>query len=965
MRRLFSACLAVMLSLPVLLSAVIAQEVPPEPEPPKVTAQEYADRSRRLREFGYPELARAQLDKGAAAYPTDKPIVLEQIRLLTETRAEREAVQRWIGVFHQLYPNDYDLCLAVAQFLEVNEMRPVAPDIEDERQLADALARLKAEMAVFRELGAFIASPTDKLPESAKGKPNMPLCYLARCAIAKPGTHEVLEFTASYLDKLACSFHGWALKDRGLRPFGQAAGELFELAIPIFERLEPDQRSTAYVRQRLSEIYFRLAKFDKAREWITRLDLVSPNSGTAARVLQHIAQVTENHDLLVEAMERQLRVWRSPTSQLNLLAAKRLREHKWPFATWSAWQITTDLYLPPKDRADAILSLIEDKPGFMEAYFADAALRIEAAQNAPAEDRRRLLQGALSVLDKCKELAVELADWHSQRAIALWQLGDYKAAAAAYAELARLDPQDTEAPRFAEAATDIAAGLYTSNDYLLYREVLDTTGDFKAKMRVLETICGRSPKFRQAQVLLAKVSLMLKNFIGASEAATAAIALGADSLEVRDDLAWARMRLGQWDQAAEQFKRIAEKAPGYREAARWASLCEWVAAAGENGKRAAAKWLEAQDKDLQPTARRKLLEDAAMLAPDFSEALVDLATEEMRVASYMAAESILDRALQKPRDKWARAAIHMARGRLFVAGRRIERAVAEFESSYAADKADGGALLLAAIALHGADENATASAAMRKLFTELSGTPLLRPTPEEVNMLDIIPVISEGARPLHPAYSAGDKMEFAVEIAVAGEGKGVNAHDLKIAYTMRVEVLEVPEHGGVWKLRAEFSDAPSAEWQALNGQSTVLTISPWFGLCEEPRVTVLQNVVNPALQALTEGFTLGLGDSPLAQPYVWKNALTKGPPHFGQGDPEGACLHKVEGDAFSVLRRAMAGRRVGAHDAGHSRVLEAKVESGGPRRALRRVSYEIARHELAPERDDVIRSHLQVAITAR
>ncbi|MBX3459442.1 MAG: tetratricopeptide repeat protein [Planctomycetes bacterium] len=960
MRRILAVCLL----LPVLLPAIIAQPAPETPEPPKVTAQEYADRSRRLREFGYPELARAQLDKGAAAYPTEKPIVLEQIRLLTETRARYDDVMRWVGVYHQLYAADYDISYAVAQFLEVNERRPVPPDFEDERQLAGALNRLETEMAIYRELGAFIAKPGDKLPEAAKGKPDMPLCYLARCALAKPGSHEVLEFTASYLDKLACSFHGWAMMDRRMRPFGHAAAQLFELAIPLYEGLEADQRSTAYVRQRLSEIYFRLAKFEKAREWILRLDLVSPNGGTAARVLQHIAQATSDHDLLVEAMERQSRVWRSPTAQLNVLAARRMRQHKWPFATWTAWQLTQDLYLAPHERADAILTLIEDKPEFLEAHFADAALRVEVAQDAPPEDRRKLLQGALAVLEKCKDIAPSFADWHSQRANVLWQLGDFKESAKAYRELARLDPSDPEAPRFADAATEIAEGKYTSTDYALYREVLDTEGDFKAKARTLEVLCSRSPKFRQAHALLSRLALMLKRFDVAIGAATAALELDPDQLEVRDNLAWASMRLSRWAAAAEHFKNIAAKNRNYRDAARWASLTEWVASANADAQRGAAKWLEAQDKDLQPTARTRLLEDAAVLAPDFPEALVDLAMDKMRIADFQAAESILDRALAKPRDNWARAAVHMARGRLFIAGRRTERAVAEFESSFAADRSDGGALLLAAIALHGANENASASAAMRKLFTEVPGTPLLRPTPEEVNLLDILPVQSEGARALHPAYDAGTKMAFGVEITVSGEGKGVNADNLRIAFDMAVEVLEVPGHGGVWKLKLTFSGAPDG-FGALNGAGTVLTISPWFGMCEEPQVTVFQNVVNPALQALTEGFTLGLGDAPLAQPYVWKNTLTKGPPHFGQGDAEGACLHKLEGDAFTVLRRAMAGRQIGAHDAAHSRVLEAKVEAGGPRRALRRVSFEIAKHELAPDREDVIRSHLLVTVTAR
>lgn len=956
------------------LLAIVAALVQAPPQavaqgvPAALSAQEYADRARRLREFGYPELARTQLEAGARSFPTEKPIVLEQLVLLTHTRAGADEIGPWIRVFHQLYANDYDCALAVANWLEMNEQLPVPPDFEDPKQLKTALDRLVVEMTVFRELARSITEPTDKLPESAKGRPDMPLAYLARCALAKPRQLQVDHFAASYLDKLACSFQGWSLIDRSLMPFQVAALELFELCIPLYKRIEPDKDSTAYARQRLTEIYFRIGKYAEAKQQALALDFVAPNSGTAARVLQHIAQRTDDFDLLVDAMDRQARVWRDPQWQLHLLAAKRVREKKWLMATWMAWLAAQDRFLQDHERAAALQELIVAQPEFLEAYFADASQRVEVAMQAPPQDAQRILESSLAVLEKCKALGEVFIEWHALRANVLWQLGRYKEAALEYKLVAEKDASDANAPRYAVAAEEIAAGLYNGSDFLDYRAVLEETGDFRVKLARLKDICARSPKFKLAQALLAKVALLLKEFQSAATAAAAAIELGAEGMDVRDNSAWAQMRLGNYAKAAEQFKQIDEARPGYNDAGRWHSLCQWAANGSQDEQRAFAKWLSSQDKDQQPTMRRKLMEGAVQLAPRFPEALLELALLEVQLSNFQAAEGLLDRALENARDKWGRAAIHMARGRLFIAGKRVERAVAEFEASYAADKSDGGALLLAAIALHSGNENATASAAMRKLFTEVPNTPLLRPTPEEVNLLDVLPVKSEGARALAPAYAAGDKAEFRVVIAVTGEGKGQSGQELKIEFSMAMEVLEVPDHGGVWKIKATFSDPPSEEWQALDGQQTVLTISPWFGLCEEPQVTVFQNVVNPAIQALTEGFTVGLGDAPVAPPYVWKNTLSKGPPHFGQGDPEGACLKSVTGDSFTVLRRAMAGRKVGdrsSRDAGFSRVLEAEVEAGGPRRALRKVSFQIAKEELAPERDDVIRSHLQVSITAK
>jgi hypothetical protein len=126
-------------------------------------------------------------------------------------------------------------------------------------------------------------------------------------------------------------------------------------------------------------------------------------------------------------------------------------------------------------------------------------------------------------------------------------------------------------------------------------------------------------------------------------------------------------------------------------------------------------------------------------------------------------------------------------------------------------------------------------------------------------------------------------------------------------------------------------------------------------------------VVNPALQALAEGLTVGIGDAPVPPPYLWKTDLTMGPPHFGGDSIEGAALVDVLGDTYHVRRRALAGKHLGPDGEQHnfSRALEAQVKLGGAKRALHEAQFEILKRELTPARDDVIKSRLYVKLTAR
>jgi hypothetical protein len=221
-------------------------------------------------------------------------------------------------------------------------------------------------------------------------------------------------------------------------------------------------------------------------------------------------------------------------------------------------------------------------------------------------------------------------------------------------------------------------------------------------------------------------------------------------------------------------------------------------------------------------------------------------------------------------------------------------------------------------------------------------------------------------RQLSPAYDVGDVVNFRARIEVEGEGGGQAGSARSLEYDLRLEVLEKPAQAGIWRLKLSFSDAPQ-QFAGLNNAGTELKISPWFGLLAEPDLGLWSEIANPALQAVTEGFTCGLGDVALAPPYVWRNDLTMGPPHFGGQAIEGSCLVEALGDSYVVVRRALAGRQLGVGEdhSSYSRGLEAPVKCDGGKQALREVEFQILKKELTPERDDVISSRLYVKLASR
>ena len=135
--------------------------------------REFVARAERLREFGYPLLAREQLDNARAIDATAREVLLGYLRLYTLADAEAKDTEPYVKSMLELYPNDYESCLEIARFIAYTQPVPTPPSTATDEELKLGLDRLKAEMAVFRELGQFISQPGESLPETAKGKPGL------------------------------------------------------------------------------------------------------------------------------------------------------------------------------------------------------------------------------------------------------------------------------------------------------------------------------------------------------------------------------------------------------------------------------------------------------------------------------------------------------------------------------------------------------------------------------------------------------------------------------------------------------------------------------------------------------------------------------------------------------------------------------------------------------------------------
>lgn len=939
---------------------VTAQEQPA----PQPTVTEYVARSERLREFGFPLLARAQLDKGARLEPTSRPLLIEYLRLFTRSQAEVGETLPYVKSLLALYPEDYEACLEIAWWLFLTAEPPLPPGTADTDELKRGLERLDAEMVVYRELSSYILKADDKLPESAKGRPALPLAFLARCAKAKPLTAEVAYLAARDLDTRARDFHRWSRTDDLLaEPFGKAAQEAYALALPLYQVAAKDDVYHVTSSVSIAGLLYRMRKYEEAAKAVVAAEQVAPGNLDVAEARLGIAEAQRSFEQLLYALQNFNEIYGDVSSRIDLSAAERIKANGWSFELWTAWRELQ--VMDPGERTGAIRALLQQQPEFLEVYYLDARNALDYAERErEPEARARLYVVVLQALDKCKALGDRFADWHGLRAAALWELTEFEQAAKSYDEVARLEPGDEEAPRHARAARDIAAGLYTAPDYDLYRRQLGY-GNMKDKRTVLREVVKRSPKFFAAQLLLGKVAFMLGDWESAWGAYAAGNQLEPENLECLDGAARAAMRSGRYAESLKLFTALNQLQEDYQGALRWQGIIEWVAGGSKERQRAFQLWLEASAESTDATARQKLLEEAVLLEPDFPEVLVELAAL-VRSARPQLSEGYLERALQCGRDDFMRSVVLRERGRLRLVKNRFQEAISDFESAYALAKGDGTDLLLVALARHKSGDEAAASAALRKLFAELPESPLLRPTLRDLRKLDLPPVKPGGVRELHPAYDVDDTLSFRVRIEVEGTGGGQAGKLLSLEYDLSLKVLEKPMQKGIWRFKLGFQNVP-AEFAALEKIETELKVSPWFGLLEEPALGDLGQVAHPALQAIAEAFTAGLGDALIAPPYVWRNELTQGPPHFGGDAVEASCLAEVLGDSFVIARRGIAGRQVGESE-GHqnfSRALEARVKCGGSKRAIREVEFRILKKELTHEQDDVVFSRLYCRLTAR
>ncbi|MCA8936550.1 MAG: hypothetical protein KDB68_10105 [Planctomycetes bacterium] len=948
-------------------SGVTAQDAAPgakEPQTDEEWIAEYVARSERLRDFGYPLLAREQLDKAKKLDPTAKPLLLEYIRLFTKSEAKLEETFPYVAALRDLYPNDYDSCLEIARFLFLTDQAPIPPIIQTKEDLKAALERLDAEMAVFRQLAKFVLNPEGDLPKVATGKPALPLAYLARCAKAKPGQGEVLYLAARDLDMRGGDFDRWSRTDENLKkPFDLAAQEVYGLVLPLYQAAAKTDDYNVSATTQIPDLLFRMHKYEQAYRAVAAAELVQPGDIGIAKTRLAIAEESKDFEQLNDALAMLDKLYGDITSRLDISAAKRIQDNGWDFNMWLAYQeIQT---YRGDDRADVIHALIEKQPEFIELYYLDAR---HVLQLAPLEEnpqrREHLFEVVLKALDKCASMGAYFADWYGLRAAALWELGRFEEAAKAYDRVSEMDKNDEEATRHAAAAREIAAGLYTAEDYEVYRQQL-AYGDLRDKRKILRLVVTRAPKFFSAQLLLGKVSFMLGDWETAYGAYAAGHGLEPENLECLDGAARAAMRTSRLEASLKYFKTLNELEPDYQGCERWIGIIDWVAGGGDSRKTAFERWLESQSSSTAPTARVKLLEEAILLENDFAEVLVELAGIE-RVKRPRIAENYLNRALQTARDDETRAAAHRERGRLFLSQSKVSQAISEFDAAFALVKGDGTDLLLAALSYHQVGEEAKASAAMRRLFDDVPESPLLRPKLSDLRVLGLPSVESAEPLPLYPAYDVGDVVTFHARLEVEGKGGGQPGQELSLEYDVRLEIIEKPLATGIWRMKLSFENVPDS-FAPLANVKTELKISPWFGMIDEPVLGDQIDVAGPVLQAITEGFTAGIGDAFVRPPYVWKNDLTNGPPHFGGDGIEASCLAERLGDSFVIIRRGIAGRQLGGTEDhyNYSRALEANVSLGGTKRAIRDVEFRILTKRLTPEKDDVAFSRLQVKITAK
>lgn len=937
-----------------------------------VQAAEHVQRARRLREFGFPLLARTQLEHAQKLDPTSKHMLIEYLRLYTHGVGDMQVHVRFAAALRELYPNDYEGCLELAWWLYWVEEAPTPPSIKDKETLQAALKRLDAEMVVYRALGKWIANPEGELPSQAGGKPALPLAYLARCIKAQPGSADAIHLASLDLERRGRDFFQWSSLFNTEHELGAAASKAFELAalevyglaLPLFQAAARHDAYYISASVAAANLLFRMRRYDDAERALTTAEMAQPGNVTIAQTRLALAEVRADFEKLEAALLKLHAMYGDVQSELDVRAVRRIVAKEWDFGAWSAW--TQLQFMQGIERTGAIRAMLAAFPDFTEVYFLDALHAFDFARMAPTPDEQvSFLHVVLKALDRAKDLETDFVDWHRLRADALWMMREYELAAASYERVAAMEPTDVEAIRHAAAARDIAAKLYSAHDYGLYRNQMDESGDLRAKREVLVEIVTRSPKFFHAQLLLGKVASILSDFETAYGAFAAAAELAFQNIEALQGVARAAQHTGRLGEALKYFEKLTAATPDDAGAVRMEGIMRWVMAGSRDRQQAFTLWLQSMSEAVEPTKRRNMLEEASLLEPEFAEVLVELAAIE-RATRREASDAYLTRALRCARDESTRAAAHRERGRLRLAQLRYKEAVAEFEAAFAASKGDGTDLLLAALAHRELGNQKDCSAAMRRLFAEVPNTPLLRPGLRDVETLGLEPIESDGLKEVHPAYDVGAKLSYRALMEVDSEGGGIPEQKLSLEYGITLEVIDKPLHSGFWRFKLKFTDVPPA-FAGLERMEVNLRISPWFGLLDDVVVGEHSDVVNPVLQALAEAFTVGIGDAPIAPPYVWKNDLTVGPPRFAQA-VEGSCILEELGDSIVVQRRAIAGRQLGLQgddQHSYSRALEARVNLHGRSRAVHEVVFTTVKKELTKARDDVEYGRLYVRLTTR
>ncbi len=964
-------------------SSVHSQDAKPpvDERPAKERVADHLRRAKRLADFGRPLLAQKQLDLAAGIEPASRDVMLAQLRLFTRTSGEIEGAAKWAQALAKSFPDDYEACFEVATYLFISQPDLQPPNPTKENEVKAAIERLDAELAVFLPLAAYVLEPSGALPSEAKPNSSLSLAWLARASQKSPRTGEVALLAAKELDVRAYRFTGFARLSDSLAPFSAAAKKLYEAAAPLYRRAFTANPEDLLSRAALCNALFCVGKFEEARKECEDTLLASgpraPVTNRVVSILIDIATQVGDLELLLQNLEKRHKVYDDIDSALDLSAAKRIQAGKWPFARWREYRVVFDMR--GEARLQGCGQLLEAQPDFLEVHLLAAEALIARAEliKDDAEARASWYKGALEAVARAGELTNTLPDASRLKALAHWHLGQFKEAGEAFARTAELDPDDGLATSYARAAREIAAGLYTASDFSMMGAA-EGSNDFKQKRIELIGLTKRAPKYFDAWLALGEVSYLLRMFQEAATAYDKALELSAENLQALYGSGHARLNMGEFEAAERRFTKIEELRQNYRGISHWIVIVRKANEKGEKRKKAVLRWLESKESNLSTQAQLDALQNAINADDTFSEALIDLAVMMREQAQSSAsaplllerAEKLLASAYLNADDDTQRASARLELGRVRIQLKSFEAAAMDFEAAFALEKGDGSALLMAALARRAMGDEAGAGADMRKLYAEVPGTLLLRPSEQALTLLDLVNVKAQGARHVTPNWSVGDKRKFDLLIEAAGEGGAVGRHVVNWSCTMQVEVASTPALSGTWKLIVTFSDVSGSAMPEISNARLQVEISPWFGLVRNPLPEDgrMADALDPAVTALCEALCIGLGDSPIMPDYAWRNDRTQGPPHFQSEDSlEAAVIEKILGDTTVIRRVAAKGRHAGGdpayvNDGGR---VDACAEIVGERRVLRKLTLVIENEQLVASDDDVLSSRLSVTFKAK